>query len=349
MGRAFLAARAGSVAVGPPPATAAPRKAGYIHMSIRYARLVPAFLAMKTAMKAYLSTGYASLARDIPVVAIPIWLAVLWFMILSAGVVYLMTYACSFRGCPCATRSGRSFSQSRSRMRPEAQRRLMSSEAAPDPPPICSPLVLPTNEAYLEISMEKLEKLVQRGSTQFDITGESGEALLRAVVTFEAGGKRSVSLFAAGTSTNDPQCTVFTVVEASGMPTSTCVQAMQVYGRESYLYGSFMATPDGTGHLRFDSPPLCGTEVASFEVGSWDSFEVSATTMSGYRLAAAARSGAQWRLQVAKNADAVLVCSCTLALLLLLRPQRPGSAATAAGAAGGPEAPVRHVSWAGGT
>lgn len=191
--------------------------------------------------------------------------------------------------------------------------------AAPEPPPLCPSLILPNAEALFKVPMTKL---VQGGESEFDIIGTSGRALLHAVVSFQ-GGKRTLSVSSVGSSLQEPRCVV-TLVPGWGGGMLGGSQTMKIHGRDSELYGTLTGQSNGAGRLSFDGPPLNGAEVIQFEVGSAENFEMSASTMDGRALGSGSSSGSEWKLQVKKKVDAVLVCSCMLALSLLAA--RPGTA-----------------------
>lgn len=178
---------------------------------------------------------------------------------------------------------------------------------APGPPPICPSLILPNTEARFKVSMDSLLRLT---TGDLDVLGTSGRKLLHASVRDAADGRRVLSLASVGCE-GEPRCTICAPLLGGG-------SGLDVYGRGSQFYGNIEATPGGGGILRFMGSPYDGAAVMTLDPGNPADLALTASTVDGRRLATGGRSaGDEWKLQVKQGADAVLIGSCMLAMLLL--------------------------------
>lgn len=195
-----------------------------------------------------------------------------------------------------------------------------TSGAAPQlavfgPPPICPSLILPNTEARFLIPMENL---LRPNPGVLDILGTSGRKLLHAAVEDSPGGQKMLSLASVGCE-GDPRARICT----------TPSEVMQIYGKRQRFYGTLEPRAGVGGAL----VKCDGYHVMTIDSVDPTGLQLTASTPEGRMLASAGRSGApggasgagmpgrggpdHWRLQVKPGADAVLVASCMLAILLL--------------------------------
>jgi len=175
------------------------------------------------------------------------------------------------------------------------------------PPSICPSLILPNTEARFVIAMDSLRP----GSGQIDILGTSGRKLLHATITQQPDGRQVLALASVGCQ-EDPRCIIHG-------PAADSVK-MEVSGRQGSLYG--WLEPDNTTLiLTFSGQPAMVLDTTGLL-----ELRLAARTMDGKLLADARPAVASsrgpgadptWKLQVKPGADAVLIASCMLAVLLL--------------------------------
>jgi len=177
------------------------------------------------------------------------------------------------------------------------------------PPSICPSLILPNTEARFVIAMDSLRP----GSGQIDILGTSGRKLLHATITQQPDGRHVFALASVGCQ-EDPRCIIHG-------PAAGSVK-MEVSGRQGQPYG--MLEPDNsTAILSYNNQPAMVLDTAGLL-----ELRLAARTMDGKLLASASPAVVSsrapgtdptWKLQVKPGADAVLIASCMLAVLLLRR------------------------------
>lgn len=201
------------------------------------------------------------------------------------------------------------------------------------PPPIAPSLILPKTEARF---MVPLDGLLGPVPATLDIAGTSGRKLLHAAVRDEQDGSRVVALSSVGCE-DEPRATI-----ARG-PRSEPGAPLTIYGRNKKLYGRFEPSGSGQGTVVVDGKP-----VMLIEQGDSSELRLTATMPDGRALADARRGGfpsshtpdasrggfpsshdpgqparnrmndgAYWTLKVKPGADAILIASCMLAVILL--------------------------------
>lgn len=180
------------------------------------------------------------------------------------------------------------------------------------PPPICPAFILPNTQARFKIPMDVLLDFT---TGVVDVLGTSGRKLLQASVA-DSDGMRILRMASVGSEVH-PRCVI--TMQLSG---SSERQVYDVYGRDEQHYGCLERTATGDGLLKFAGPPFYGAGVMKLEAsGSQGDLGWSAAAMDGRNLASAGRGArAEWHLMVQQGADAVLICSCMLALLALKPP-----------------------------
>jgi len=179
------------------------------------------------------------------------------------------------------------------------------------PPPVCPSLILPHTEARFMVSLDDLLKLTV-GS--LNINGTSGRTLLEAFVRESEDGQRSLALASVGCE-DDPRI----VVSGPQRPG----EAMLVCGKDDEFYGTFETA--GTGNiLKFGG----NDPVMSIEMGDPADLQMTAFAIDRKKIGSAGRKasasmpgGDAWKISVCAGADAVLVSTCMLALVLLSRQQ----------------------------
>jgi len=179
------------------------------------------------------------------------------------------------------------------------------------PPTICASLILPNTEARFVISMDSLLR-VTTGS--LDILGTSGRKLLHASIEDTHDGRRCLALSSVGCEA-DPRCLIYTPKDGVGM---------EVFGRRKSFYGTIERSNDTSSILKYEDTP-----VMLIEAGSVADLKMTARTADCDRkiIGSAGRhegkglrqpkGGDAWKFQVKPGTDAVLVCACMLAVLLL--------------------------------
>mmetsp|Transcript_52051 Transcript_52051/g.111413 ORF Transcript_52051/g.111413 Transcript_52051/m.111413 type:complete len:458 (-) Transcript_52051:151-1524(-) len=181
------------------------------------------------------------------------------------------------------------------------------------PPLLCPSLILPNTEARFMVDMDTLKSGVQSGN--LCITGTSGRKLLHGTLC-EMGSTRVFKLCSVDCE-EDPRATVHT--DASGI--------MKIFGRGGEFYGDL--EPNGNTGVVL----VCdGRPAMTVEFRDPIDLQMTACTMDGRQLAQAGRaqlparrqaclaegsSGVVWKLQVKPGADAVLLASTMLSMLLL--------------------------------
>jgi hypothetical protein len=174
-------------------------------------------------------------------------------------------------------------------------------------PAICPSLILPHTEARFMIPMQSLISL-SRGS--IDIMGTSGRKLLHALVCDSPDGRRCLMLASCGCE-DDPRTCVFTPQATRGSYT----QALEVFGKAGKFYGWL---EHGKGATLMHSG--AGGErrpVLQFSMGNQQDRSIRVDTMDGQSYASCGNEANFWKLQAKPGADAVLVASCMLGLILL--------------------------------
>jgi len=176
------------------------------------------------------------------------------------------------------------------------------------PPSICPSLILPNTEARFVIAMDSLRL---SSACQIDILGTSGRKLLHAAITLQPDGRHVLALASVGCQ-EDPRCIIHGPAAGSAK--------MEVSGRQGQPYG--MLEPENAGViLTYSNQAAMVLDTAGLL-----EYRLAARTMDGKLLATASQAvsssrgpGADptWKLQVKPGADAVLIASCMLAVLLL--------------------------------
>lgn len=204
------------------------------------------------------------------------------------------------------------------------------------PPPICPSLILPRTEARFMVAMSALQSVA---SSQIDIIGTSGRKLMHLAITPEGNGGKRLALSSVGCEDN-PRVFV-TAPQGALAPGGGPDRALQIHGRRSVLYGTMEPRGDGGAVL------ICGGQAVMFiEAGRVGDLQMTATVPDGRvvgnggrALSTSARRQREgddntWKLQVMPGADAVLIASCMLALILVRpwpadRPSNVGMAPSA--------------------
>lgn len=209
---------------------------------------------------------------------------------------------------------------------PQGRPSTGSVDGNPDlPPPICPSLILPRTEARFMVKMQTLQQgiSISTGSV-LDILGTSRRKLLHASIVEENAGGRQLALASVGCEDN-PRVFVRAGPVPLSMGDSDAPQSMEIHGRRGALYGTLEASSNGGATLHHG-----GRKVMSIEEGTSADMQMTASMVDGRTIATAGRSndghGDAWKLQVMPGADAILIASCMLALILLRPNQCPGQA-----------------------
>mmetsp|Transcript_4805 Transcript_4805/g.8721 ORF Transcript_4805/g.8721 Transcript_4805/m.8721 type:complete len:468 (+) Transcript_4805:114-1517(+) len=198
----------------------------------------------------------------------------------------------------------------------------MASGELTFPPPICPSLILPHTEARFMIAMDSLKRL-STGSV--DILGTSGRKLLHAAVSETPDNRRCLAVASCGCE-DDPRTCILTPSTAVSSSTGEGQsQDLEVYGKSGSFYGrieSQSGSNNAVLHYGEGQNP-----VMILELGSQEDLRITAAAVDGNLLSSGGRnisiSGRQlegsdaWKMQVKPGADAVLIASCMLALILL--------------------------------
>jgi hypothetical protein len=183
-------------------------------------------------------------------------------------------------------------------------------------PPVCPSLILPNTEARFMI---ELDHLIQMKNGGIEIKGTSGRTLLHANLDVERDQRRVLKLASVGCE-QDPRTTVRSPQIAGG--------AFELTGKSNQPYGSIEISAQGTSILKCNGQPVMLVEKGH------DPLFMTAKTMDGQPLAEATtdrrrvtsmqiedRGGQQyWKLVVKPGADAVLITTCMLSIVLLGTP-----------------------------
>lgn len=150
------------------------------------------------------------------------------------------------------------------------------------------------------------------GSGQIDILGTSGRKLLHATITQQPDGRHVLALASVGCQ-EDPRCIIHGPAAGS--------TKMEVSGRQGEPYGMLEPDSNATLILTYNGQPAMVLDTTGIL-----ELRLAARTTDGKVLANANPAVASsrgpgtdptWKLQVKPGADAVLIASCMLAVLLL--------------------------------
>lgn len=154
-------------------------------------------------------------------------------------------------------------------------------------------------------------------SGALDVLGTSRRKLLHVVMSEESGGGRQLALASVGCEDN-PR--VFVSAPAGAFSGS---QPLDIRGRKGNAYGTLEPSGRNGGAVLVHGRQ----QVMTIEVGTSGDMQMTATIPDGRVIATAGRSstasgmpdakGDTWKLQVMPGADAILIASCMLAMILL--------------------------------
>jgi hypothetical protein len=170
------------------------------------------------------------------------------------------------------------------------------------PPPICPRLILASTTARFLISMSSL---VNPGEI-LELKGATGRALLRAAVDATDGNVRSLAL--SSVTEEEPLCTVRVEGAAAGKLDILC--------RYQQTYGVMVIHSIGHATVRVRGEAIMDIKCSDADFGRGPNFKMIATAMDGRQLGTGVPEHDNWKLSVAPGGDAVLICSCMLALVL---------------------------------
>jgi hypothetical protein len=189
------------------------------------------------------------------------------------------------------------------------------------PPPICPRLILASTTARFLVATSSLINL---GET-LELKGATGRALLRATVDATDGIVKSVAL--SSVTEEEPLCTV----RAEGAAEGT----LDILCRYQQRYGTMVIHSGGNATVQVRGEAIMDITCPEAEVGRFPHCKMAATSMDGRQLGTGYPDHDSWKLTVAPGGDAVLICSCMLALVLRkARTQQypgPGRSAAASG------------------
>lgn len=178
------------------------------------------------------------------------------------------------------------------------------------PPPLCASLILSKTEARFLVPLEGL--VHSRGDlVNLDIRGTSGSKLMHATMEAGPNGQLVLALFLVGCE-HDPRA----IIQAA-TPT-----VLEIYGRGKRFYGTIELLTLNNSVVKYEGVPVMTVDRA-------DSHALSLTASSmGQVLACgstpppigSSKGGSDsdsWGLKVKPGADAILIMSCMLAMMLL--------------------------------
>lgn len=209
--------------------------------------------------------------------------------------------------------SGRLFEAAR-----DESARAKEAYVVPEVPAICPSLILPHTEARFMIPVDAIQRLT---TGSIDIMGTSGRKLLHAMVCDSPDGRRCLMLASCGCE-DDPRACVFTSPDSSSGP-KAAENPLEIFGKSGKFYGwlEFPADVDNKkAVLMHSGPGGVRQAVLQFDMRQQADLQIEASMMDGQPLASCGVDRADvtsWRLQAKPGADAVLVGSCFLALIIL--------------------------------
>jgi hypothetical protein len=170
------------------------------------------------------------------------------------------------------------------------------------PPPICPRLILASTTARFLVATSSLVNL----DKTLELKGATGRTLLRATVDATDGKVRSLAL--ASVTEEDPLCTV----KADGAAEGT----LDILGRFQQRYGVVVIRSVGNATIQVGGEAIMDIKISEAEFGRCPYYKMTATSMDGRQLGTGIPEHDSWKLSVAPGGDAVLICSCMLALVL---------------------------------
>jgi len=171
------------------------------------------------------------------------------------------------------------------------------------PPPICPRLILASTTARFQVATSSL---ANPGGV-LELKGATGRALLRAAVDARDGHVRSLAL--SSVNEEEPLCTVRMQGAAEG--------AMDILCRYQQKYGVMEIHSLGHATVRYRGEAIMDIRFSEAEFGRRPNSKMMiATSMDGRQLGTGVPEHDNWKLSVAPGGDAVLICSCMLALVL---------------------------------
>lgn len=170
------------------------------------------------------------------------------------------------------------------------------------PPPICPRLILPSTTARFLVATSSL---VNTGET-LELKGATGRTLLRATVDATDGKVRSLAL--ASLTEEEPLCTVTADGAAEG--------TLDILGRCQRRYGVIVIHSIGNATVQVGGEAIVDIRCSEDELRPRPCCKMTASSMDGRQLGTGLPEHDSWKLTVAPGEDAVLICSCMLALAL---------------------------------
>eukprot|EP00928_Gymnodinium_smaydae_P049603 TRINITY_DN3330_c0_g1_i2.p1 TRINITY_DN3330_c0_g1~~TRINITY_DN3330_c0_g1_i2.p1 ORF type:complete len:529 (+),score=83.68 TRINITY_DN3330_c0_g1_i2:915-2501(+) len=202
----------------------------------------------------------------------------------------------------------------------ESRSTVMSSKTTTvPPPPICPALVMPNTETRFLIKMDDLQR-IKVGS--LEITGNSGRALLTATISASPPGSQELARLSIASigCTADPRTTLIVLRPSPGSPSPAHI----LIGKDEEAYGTFEigSIPPFRSLLKHQGIPVMHLEMTNMA-----NFSIIAYSMEGATLCTSGPkeqnlnpptgdSNMMWRMQVKPGADAVLITTCMLAMMV---------------------------------
>lgn len=194
---------------------------------------------------------------------------------------------------------------------PPTSRARPSEPVASGPPPLCSSLILVKTEARFLLPLEGLVR--PRGDmVHLDIRGTSGSTLMHASMEAGPNGQLLLALFLVNCE-HDPRAMIHAVT-----PT-----VMEIYGRGKRFYGTLELVSGNNAVVKYEGVPV-------MTVDRTDSNSLSLTASAMGQVLAVGSTppplgpskgsttdSDSWGLKVKPGADAILIMSCMLAMMLL--------------------------------
>lgn len=248
-----------------------------------------------------------------------VWIVVLVALVAAAGLALYLCHEGSVSpgGLTLLEKQG---DEAQMATTPTSPSRPPTSGAGPDtsagPPALCPSLILRTTEARFLVSMDCLKKPNEVISS-IDIRGTSGSKLMHAAIEDGPNRQPMLALFLVGCE-HDPRAIMF-----ASSPT-----LIEVYGRGGRVYGSLQVDPAGLKAVLSCE----GVPVMTVDRAAGDAIQLTAACPNGRMLACGSYpppSGVQgknsggselsdaWGMKVKPGADAVLIISCMLSMLVL--------------------------------
>jgi len=178
------------------------------------------------------------------------------------------------------------------------------------PPPLCASLILSKTEARFLLPLEGLRN--SRGDlANLDIRGTSGSKLMHATMEAGPNGQLMLALFLVGCE-HDPRAIIY-----AATPT-----VMEIYGRGKRFYGTMELFSSNSAVVKCEGVPVMTIDRAdhnplSLTASAMGEVLACGSTPPPIGSSKGGSDSDSWGLKVKPGADAILIMSCMLSVMLL--------------------------------